>query len=90
MGLPHSVAQANASGVAFLLVELDTALTFMDVAGASRIAETVRRNRENALEAYRTVQRFLPRVKPNAAQRKVLNEKLAVLKARLQESGLVV
>jgi hypothetical protein len=90
MGLPHSVSQANASGVAFLLTELDIGLTFMDVAGASRIEETVRRNRENALEAYRTVQRFLPRVKPNAAQRQVLNEKLAVLKARLQQSGLVV
>jgi hypothetical protein len=84
------LSDANARGVFFLLTELDTALTFMEIAATSHRADTVQRNHQNALEGYRTVQRFLPRVKPSLAQRRVINEKLATLKAWLRKVGCQV
>ena len=77
----------NDSGVAFLLTDLDLALTFMEVARVSRIEETVLRNHANARIAYDTVLRLLTQLEPNAAQLLVIDAKLALLKAQLQAVG---
>ena len=77
----------NQSGVAFVLTDLDLALTFMDVADASQIEETIRRNHRNARTAYDTVLRLLEKLTPNADQRQAIDEKIASLKTRLQAVG---
>ena len=75
------------SWVDFLLVDLDLAMTFMDVAEGSRIEETTRRNHNNARKAYDTALRLLEKLKPGAGQRKAIDVKMALLKTRLQTVG---
>ena len=84
---PENWSDLNQSGVSFLLTDLDLAITFMDVADASHIEETKRRNHMNARTAYDTVLRLLEMLKPNADQQQVIDAKLASLKTRLQAVG---
>ena len=77
----------NESEVSFLLTDLDLAMTFMDVADASRVDETTRRNHTNARTAYDTVLRLLEKLRPNTDERQVIDAKLAILKMRLQAVG---
>jgi hypothetical protein len=70
-----------------VLIDLDTALTFLRIADTTRSAETNHRNRRNARAAYDAVIRFLPRVHPNAEQQAAINLKLASLKRHLIEAG---
>jgi hypothetical protein len=73
--------------VEFVITELDTALTFLDIADTSRIEETVRRNHENARKAYETVQRLLKHLRPSADEKALIGAKIGVLEARLQAGG---
>ena len=57
----------NMTSVEFLLTDLETGLTFMDVAQTSGNQEIKQRNHTNAHVAYDTVIRLLPKVKPTAA-----------------------
>ena len=77
----------NRTSVEFLLTDLETALTFMDVAQTSRDQETKQRNHANAHSAYDTVIRLLPKLKPTVAQQQTIDEKLSLLKARLAAAG---
>jgi hypothetical protein len=74
----------NQIGVEFLLIDLDLAMTFLDIAETSRIKETTRRNHDNARTAYDTVLRLLDKLRPSLAQRQAIDAKAAILKARLQ------
>jgi hypothetical protein len=78
---------ANQTGVDLLLVDLDLALTFMDVAAASHIEETRRRNHHKARTAYDTVARLLGKLTPDAGQRQAIDARVADLKRRLQAAG---
>jgi hypothetical protein len=78
---------ANNIGVEFLLTDLEIAMTFLDVAEVSRIPETVRRNHQNARDAYDSVLRLLHYVTPDARQQRVIDDKLRTLKARLEAVG---
>jgi hypothetical protein len=80
----RALLAANEIGISFLIVELDTAMTFMDLAASTGVVETARRNRGHARDAYEVVMRLLPRVTPDEAQRGVIARKLAKLKARLE------
>lgn len=80
----------NKSGVEFLLTELQTALTFMDIADTSRIPETVKRNHENAHKAYETVQRLMGYLIPNETQQALIVQRITQLKARLEAAGYEV
>jgi hypothetical protein len=84
---PDNFSDLNHSGVSFLLTDLDLAMTFMDVADASRSEETTRRNHTNARTAYDAVRRLLEKLMPNADQRQAIDAKLASLKTRLQAVG---
>ena len=77
----------NHTGVEFLLVDLDLALTFMAVAAASHIEETRHRNHHNARTAYDTVLRLLGKLTPDAGQRQAIDARVADLKKRLQAVG---
>jgi hypothetical protein len=77
----------NQTGVKFLLLDLDLAMTFMDGAEASRLEDTKHRNHENARKAYDSVVRLLENLKPDAGQRRAFDAKLARLKTRLETIG---
>jgi hypothetical protein len=84
---PDTFWNLNQSGVAFLLTDLNLAITFLDVADASRIEETIRRNHNNARTAYDAICRLSEKLTPNADQRQTIDAKLASLKTRLQTVG---
>ncbi len=77
------IQQSHRIGVEFLLVDLDTGLTFLDVADATSSDETRTRNRQNARIAYDAVLRLLARLAPTTEERSVLDAKIAALKNRL-------
>jgi hypothetical protein len=70
-----------------LSIELDLASVFLDVAAASRLEETTCRNHKNARRAYDTVLAFLPRLTMNEVERRFMESRLALLKARLEADG---
>jgi hypothetical protein len=84
---PEGFGNVKESWGDFLLVDLDLAMTFMDIAKASRIEETTRRNHDNARKAYNTALRLLEKLKLDAGQRKAIDVKMALLKTRLQTVG---
>ena len=77
----------NQSGVDFLLIDLDLAMTFMDVASGSNIQATISRNHNNARKAYDSVVHLLGKLTPDAGQREEIESKLALLKTRLEAVG---
>ena len=77
----------NQTGVEFMLIDLDLAMTFMDVAAVSRLEETKHRNHKNARKAYDAVLHHLEKLKPDAGQRRAIDAKLARLKTRLETAG---
>ena len=83
----ENFSDLNQSGVSFLLTDLDLAMTFMDVADASRIEETTRRNHTNARTAYDTVVHLLEKLTPNADHRQAIDAQLTILKTRLEAIG---
>ncbi len=70
-----------------MLLDLDVGMTFMDVAEASCVDETTRRNHNNARKAYDAVLRLLDNLTPSLSERQAIDAKLAILKARLQAVG---
>jgi len=84
------IDEINASNqgiIEFLLTDLDVALTFMDVAKTTEFRDTAERNHQNARRAYEMVITKLKEVTPNAHQQAMLDEKLAMLQARLKAAG---
>jgi hypothetical protein len=77
----------NRNGLDFLLIDLDLAMTFMDVAETSQIEETRCRNHSNARKAYEAALHLLENLRPSASERQVIGSKLALLKTRLQAVG---
>ena len=82
-GIPELTEALNKSGVEFLIADLDTALTLVDVADSSGIAEVRQRRYRSALRAYNSVVRLLRRVRPDAEQQGRIDLKLAAIRERL-------
>ncbi|MFP5236996.1 MAG: hypothetical protein ACLGSD_13940 [Acidobacteriota bacterium] len=81
------MAESNQIGVQFLLADLATGITFLNVAEVTQIAATRERNYGSAWTAYRTVLRLLPRVTPTVEQQAELTAKITELKRRLTAAG---
>jgi len=79
--------QTNRIGIDFLFAELEMALTFLQVGESSDSQESRHRNFEKALEGYRTVLHFLPRVVPSTDQQAQLQLQMEKVKHRLEEGG---
>src|SRR5262249_53141103 len=71
------------SAFEFLMIDLDLALTFMNVADTSRVEKTVKRNHKYAQKTLESVQRFLKKLKLDTRQRISIDSKIAELEARL-------
>jgi hypothetical protein len=80
----------NNSAVSFLKFELSLAHTFLDLAESSRQQERRIRNVQNALEAYRTVLRFLPRVAISEVECLTFDWELCILRDRLISGGVKI
>jgi hypothetical protein len=84
------IFDANRVGARFLLTDLDLGVTFLAIAGTSKDSEIVRRNQRNALTAYNSVLKLLPRLRLTAVEDLAIHEKLAELRTRLaQNTGSV-
>jgi hypothetical protein len=81
------IKATNQGIIEFLLIDLDVALTFMDVAETTEFRDTAERNHHNARCVYDTVITKLREVKLNAEQHATFESKLAVLRTRLQAVG---
>jgi hypothetical protein len=79
----HLVEETHGIGVQFLLLEITTALTFLDCADVTEVEETRARNRKNVSTAYETVLRLMPRIMFSRNERSHLDENLELLRKRL-------
>jgi len=85
---PQLNEQLKNNGADFLSVDIDTALTFTQIAADSeRDSETRRRNHENARKAYDTILHLKEKVDFRPEQRTDLEKKLATLKHALERLG---
>ncbi|WP_058189874.1 hypothetical protein [Terracidiphilus gabretensis] len=78
---------SNETGVQFLLMDVDLALTFMDVTNVAGDEETKQRNYANARAAFDNVSHLLERFTPSVSQKLIIDNKLAILKLRLLAVG---
>ena len=89
--MPKPTAQlledSHRIGVQFLLADLATALTFLDVSQVTELEESRKRNLERARYVYDTVMRLMPKVAPSTEERALLDDKLAELRRRLVATG---
>ena len=89
--MPRPTAQlleeSHRIGVQFLLADLTTAFTFLDVSEVTEIEESRKRNLQKARYVYDTVLRLLPKVAPSTKEHAVLEDKLAELRRRLVATG---
>src|SRR5260370_42533220 len=81
---------SNRVGISFLLTDLKTILTFLNIADVTANEETRLRNRTQARNGYRAVLRHLPGVRPSPEERLEIEEKLATIKSRLENAGIAV
>jgi len=83
----EEIKASNQGVIEFLLIDLDIALTFMDVAETTEFRGTAERNHRNALMAYNTVISKLREVTLTPAQQAVFDKKLGQLRTRLEAVG---
>jgi hypothetical protein len=81
------VEQSNQAGVGFLLVEVDAGLTFLQVASTTSDKQSASRNRDNAHLAYKTILRYVDRVRFEAADQANFKEKFLELQNGLVQAG---
>ena len=75
----------NDAGVSFLLMDLELANTFLEIAGTTKDDETRTRNIANAWKAHDTVRRFAYRLRE--PERSRVQRTLADLTKRLDDMG---
>ena len=79
--------QLNATNADFLKVDVETALTFSQLALGTDNPEKRDRNRRNARKAHDTITHLSEKVVFTPAQQEYMNEKMAQLKRELTELG---
>lgn len=82
--------ETNRIGVQYLLVDVQTGLTFLDVADTTEHPENRARNLQNALKVYLTVQRLSSQVTPSVGEKMELGCRMEELKLRLNKAGISV
>jgi hypothetical protein len=84
----HQVLEkSHRVGVEFLLTDMRTGMTFLDIAEVTQSSEVRDRNRRNARLAYDTVVRIMSRLSPTAEERSNLENGLSELRQRLIAVG---
>lgn len=88
MILPASASESNRLGMQFLHIELSLAHTFLDSADISHWAERKQRGRDDAEVAYRSVLKFMGRVRFTREQRVDFEGHLESVRVRLVGAGM--
>ena len=86
-GLSETGQQLNATNADFLRIDVETALTFSQMALETDNPEKRDRNRRNARKAYDTITHLRGKVVFTAAQEEHMNEKTEHLKRDLTKLG---
>jgi hypothetical protein len=73
--------------IEFVLTELDTSITFCDLALGSKDPMKTRRNVQNARTGYETALRFSQKVQPYLESNNQYHEKIAHVRALLRRLG---
>jgi len=81
------IEQTNRIGVEFLLADLNTGMTFLQIAFVTSSPANRARNLGRACEVYRTVMRLLPRLVLAPDAQLEIDRKLEDLKNSLEEAG---
>lgn len=81
------IRDANAVMVEFLRIDLDLAMTFIEIAASTTGAENIARCRSAARKAYDTVLRMANRVDLSPTEAAEIQKGLAKLKFALQRLG---
>jgi hypothetical protein len=79
--------QLNATNADFLRIEVETALTFTDLASQTNNSEKQIRNRKNARKAYDTIVRMWGDVTFTPEQEGFMHEMMSRLKIKLELLG---
>ena len=80
--------ESNRIGTEFLLADLDTGLTFVQVACVTGSQASRTRNLGKAFEVYRTVLHLIGRVESSPPERLEIERKLEDLRCRLEKAGI--
>jgi hypothetical protein len=82
-------AGSRRSGAEFIMVDVDLAFTFLEVARTSTVPGTAKRNQKNARRAYDSILQLLPRsiATFSVPEQMALHRKLEELKSRLKYLG---
>jgi len=81
------IAKIRDNGAEFLLEELTTGLTFVQLAHDSQRrgqSEAALRQKEAAIKAYQTALKFLPETTPTPPQMSAIEDNLAKLESQLK------
>ena len=81
------IDQTNRIGIDFLLADLNTGLTFLQVAHVTGSPSNRSRSFDRAYEVYRTVTRLMPRVVLTPDAQLEIGQKLADLRNELEKAG---
>jgi hypothetical protein len=84
LDLPSTIASSTRSQIEFLLIDIDLAFTFLNIASATENPETRERNQRNARTAYDSVARLASRPILSVSNMDLVWERMAHLKRALE------
>ena len=86
----ENILDSNSIGVDLQITDARVALTFLDLAETTNIAEDKSRRIAEALKAHTSILHFLARLNPTAEQSLVLKDLMGALEARLTAAGAII
>jgi hypothetical protein len=87
MALRDSISELNQLGMDFLHIEVSLAHTFLDSADISQQVERKIQSRQDAETAYKSVLKYMERVRFTDAERVDLEQQMETLRLRLVSAG---
>ena len=88
MDVPTALPPSDATGSDFLIIELNLANTFLDVAATTTQPERQSQSRDDAQKAYRAILQFKARLQLSPGQKVDFDRQLGALKERLVLAGI--
>jgi hypothetical protein len=87
LDIVSSLEELRHAGAAFLVADLETAITFTNLALSSKDEVVIDRNRRNALKAYHSVSNLAAKSHLDEAETKAVSALLGQLKEKLALLG---
>jgi hypothetical protein len=88
--IAENISDSNHIKVELLITDAKTALTLLDLAETTRVAEDRSRRIRQALRAYQSILSFLTRLSPSVAQAETLHQNLETIKNRLRLASVPI